>query len=237
MELLNKVAIITGASGGIGSAVARSFDEAGMKLVLSARSEEKLQRVARDLKNAVTVPGEITDPQLPQKLIDAALENFDRVDVVYNNAGVMRIGTIEDADIEGLCEMARINFESVLRLAYLALRQMKRQGSGYLINVSSIAGVKTAPTLGAYNGSKFAVEALTDALRMEVAGTDIGVACIEPGTVDTGLFDAWTADQKKLIEGKGLRPEDIARAIRFILEQPPHLRIPRMLVVPHDSQI
>lgn len=233
MELKNKVALITGATGGIGEAVARDLNEAGVKLLLTGRSEDKLKKLADGLSNAAFVAGEVTDAQLPEKLIAAALEKFGALDIVFSNAGVMNVGAIEEVDIEKICEMARINVESVFRLGYVALRHFKQAGSGYLIHTSSISGIKTDPTLGAYCGTKFAVEAFTDALRMELAGTKIGVACVEPGPVETGLFKDWNNDQKQFIEAEGkLHPEDIARSVRFILEQPDHVRVPRVLVVP-----
>jgi NADP-dependent 3-hydroxy acid dehydrogenase YdfG len=233
MELRNKVALITGATGGIGEAVARNLDEAGVRLILTGRSEEKLKKLANELRAADYVAGEVTDAGLPDRLVNHALEKFKGLDVVFSNAGVMNVGAIEDVDIEKICEMVRINVESVYRLGYTVLRHFKKQGSGYLIHTSSISGLKTDATLGAYSGTKFAVEAFTDALRMELAGTNIGVACVAPGPVETGLFNHWSNEQKDFIAAEGkLQPEDIARAVRFILEQPAHVRVPRMLVVP-----
>lgn len=233
MELTGKVAIITGATGGIGEAVVRDLDKAGVKLILTARSQEKLDKLAASLSNAVAVAGEVTAPELPEKLLQTALEKFDRLDIVFNNAGVMNVGLIEEINIEKVCEMVRINTESVFRLGYVALKHFKKQNSGFLLNTSSISALKTAPSLGAYCGTKAAVEMFTDALRLELAGTNIGVAVIEPGTVATGLFNHWTDEQKQFIESGGaLKPEDIARCVRFILEQPAHVRIPRLLVVP-----
>jgi NADP-dependent 3-hydroxy acid dehydrogenase YdfG len=128
--------------------------------------------------------------------------------------------------------MVRLNFESVVRMSYVALRHMKTQGSGFLINTSSLAGLKTFPHLGAYNGTKFAVEALTDALRMELAGSGVKVAVIEPGRTNTHLFDHWSEEQKFDPAQGMLAPADVARCIRFILEQPDEVLIPRLLVVP-----
>ena len=233
MDLNNKVAIITGASGGIGEAVAKELDAAGMSLVLTARSQDKLKRLASKLQHAVAVPGAITDPELPQKLVEVAIQTFGRLDVVFNNAGVMVVGPIETVDIDSICQMVRINIESAYRMAYMALRHFKQVNSGFLINTSSIAGLKTTPQFAAYCGSKFAIEAFTDALRMELAGTNIRVASIAPGSVETGLYDHWNQDQKEFIASGGLlQPEDIARCVRFIIDQPAHVLIPRLLAVP-----
>ncbi len=238
MDLQNKVAIITGASSGIGKAVAKDLDAAGMSLVLTARSQDKLEQLASNLKHAKVVPGEITDPEMPQKLVDAAIQTFGQLDVVFNNAGVMTVGSIEEVDIEAICQMVRLNVESTYRMAYTALRHFKQSGSGFLVNTSSISGLKTVPQFGAYCGTKFAIEAFTDSLRMELAGTGIGVACIEPGTVDTGLYETWGQENKEFVSSGGLlQPEDIARCVRFILEQPAHVLIPRLLAVPASQPV
>jgi NADP-dependent 3-hydroxy acid dehydrogenase YdfG len=238
MNLQNKVAIITGASSGIGKAVAQDLDAAGMSLVLTARSQDKLEHLASNLKHAKVVPGEITDPEMPQKLVDSAVQTFGQLDVVFNNAGVMTVGAIEEVDIEAICQMVRLNVESTYRMAYTVLRHFKQSGSGFLVNTSSISGLKTVSQFGAYCGTKFAIEAFTDSLRMELAGTGIGVACIAPGTVDTGLYDHWGQENKEFVSSGGLlQPEDIARCVRFILEQPSHVLIPRLLAVPANQPV
>lgn len=193
MDLQNEVAIITGASGGIGEAVAKELDAAGMRsLLLTARSQDKLERLASNLQHAKAVPGALTDPELPQKLVDVAIQTFGRLDVVFNNAGVMTVGSIESVDIEAICQMVRINVESAYRMAYTALRHFKQSASGFLISTSSIAGLKTTPQFAAYCGTKFAIDAFTDSMRMEFAATDIHVASIAPGSLDTGLYDHWS---------------------------------------------
>ena len=232
MEVEGKVILITGANSGIGKATAKLLTEAGMICLLTARNREKLDHLAERLPGAEVVAGDMIDPALPQMLVDSALEKLGRLDAVFNNAGIMNIGSIEEADLEALCSMVRLNFESVVRMSYVALRHMKTKGSGFLINTSSLAGLKTFPNLGAYNGTKFAVEALTDALRMELAGSGVKVAVIEPGRTNTHLFDHWS-DKQKFDPAQGmLKPEDVARCVRFILEQPNEVLIPRLLVVP-----
>lgn len=238
MDLKDKVALITGASSGIGKAIARDLDDAGMKLILTARSESKLKELAASCKNAKIFAGSITEPDIPQKLLDFATSSFGQLDLLVNNAGMMNVGRIEEIDIDKICMMARLNVESVYRMAYTVLKHFKKTGSGFLINTSSIGGLKTAPTYGAYNGTKYAVEAFTDSLRMELAGTGIKVAAIAPGTVETGLYDNWNRENKSQVKSGGvLQPEDIARCVRFILEQPDGVLIPRLLVVPRDLPV
>jgi NADP-dependent 3-hydroxy acid dehydrogenase YdfG len=170
MELEGKVAVITGASSGIGEGTARELADAGMKLILTARQKQLLDKIAAQLDTEVaTIAGDITNESLPQRLIDTAIEKFGSCDVVFNNAGVMIVGKAEDIDLEAVCWMVRINVEAVYRLAIVAMRHMLSQASGYLINTSSILGMKVRQTTGAYAGTKCAVEALTEDLRVQAA--------------------------------------------------------------------
>lgn len=236
MDLKGKVAIITGATSGIGAAVARNLDEAGVKLVLTGRREDRLAALCGELGCAASLAGDLADASVPQALMNKAQEEYGRCDIVLNNAGVMEVGPIEKIDIDRVCHMARVNVEAAYRMAYTALKMFVAQGSGHLINVSSILGTKTRPTAGAYAGTKYAIEALSESLRMEVARTDVAVSCIEPGLVQTELQDHWEVHPTKALDiPNPLQPEDIARCVRFVLEQPKHVRIPRMLVTPQEQ--
>lgn len=236
MNLEGQVAIITGASSGIGEAVARELAGAGMKLVVNGRRSERLEALAGDLRDSEPVAGDLTDPSVPDLLVDAAKDRFGGLDVVFNNAGIMDTAPIESSDIDRLCANARLNFEAAVRMAYTALKHFKAQGSGHLITTSSILGTKVRPTAGVYAGSKYGVEALTEALRMEVAGTGVRVGCIEPGLVNTELQDHFEVHPRDMLGmEKPLEPEDIARCVRFMLEQPPHVSIPRLMVLPSEQ--
>ena len=236
MSLQGKVAVITGASSGIGRGVALELDRAGMRLVVNGRRSDRLDDLAGELGDALPLAGDLTDGSIPQRLVDAAVEHFGRLDVVFNNAGIMDTAPIEDADIERLCANIRVNLEAATRMAYTALKHFKNQGSGYLINTSSILGTKVRPTAGVYAGSKYGVEALTEALRMEVAGSGVRVSCIEPGLVNTELQDHFEVHPRDMLGIKRpLDPEDIARVVRFMLEQPEHVSIPRIMVLPSEQ--
>lgn len=237
MDLQGKVAIITGASSGIGEGAARELAGAGMKLVLTARRKELLDELAADLPTeAVVVAGDLTDESLPQRLIDTAVQTFGSCDVVFNNAGVMIVGKAQEIDVEAMCRMVRVNVEAVYRLAILTMRHMIAQGGGYLINTSSILGTKVRETTGAYAGTKYAVEALTEDLRMQAAGTGVRVCALEPGLVETHLQDHFPVHPKDLLNIENMvQPADVGRAIRFMLEQPDHVAIPRILVMPADQ--
>ena len=238
MELKDKVAVITGASSGIGRAVAHNLNETGVKLILAGRREARLAELKGKLAQAAILPGDLTEDEMPQNLLNMALDTFGRCDIVFNNAGVITVGGIDEIDIEDICFMVRVNVEAAFRMAYVAVKHFKSTGSGFLLNTSSILGTKVRPTAGAYAGTKFAIEALTDALRIELARTRIGVACIEPGLVQTELHRQWPVPPAQSLNiPKPLQPEDIARIVRFILEQPDHVRLPRILAVPADQDI
>jgi NADP-dependent 3-hydroxy acid dehydrogenase YdfG len=238
MELKDKVAIITGASSGIGRAVARNLNETGVKFILAGRRENRLVELKDELKHAAILPGDISQAGMPQSLLDIALDTFGRCDIVFNNAGIIKVGSIDDIDIEDICYMVRVNVEAAFRLAYVAVKHFKSIGSGFLVNTSSVLGTKVRPTAGAYAGTKFAIEALTEALRLELVKTNIGVACIEPGLVQTELHREWPVPPAESLNiPRPLQPEDIARVVRFILEQPDHVRLPRILAVPADQEL
>ena len=238
MELRDKVAIITGASSGIGKAVARNLNAAGVKLIISGRREERLSELKDDLNHTEIFPGDISEPEIAKSLLKTALESFGQCDIVINNAGVITVGNIDEINIEDICYMVRVNVEAAFRMAYLAVKHFKSTGSGFLINTSSVLGTKVRPTAGAYAGTKFAIEALTEALRLELAKTDIGVACVEPGLVQTELHRNWEVPPAQSLDiPRPLQPEDIARVVRFILEQPDHVRLPRILAVPADQEL
>lgn len=235
-SLTDQVAIVTGASSGIGVGVAEELRAAGMKLVLTGRRGERLENLSDRLGNCAVVAGDIANPDLPQQLIDTAVKQFGRCDVVFNGAGVMHSVSVDDADIDQLCQMVRVNCEAATRVAYTAVKHFKRSGKGTLINVSSILGTKVRPNAGVYAGTKFAIEALSEALRMELAKTDIRVSVIEPGLVVTELQDHFAVHPREALGiTNPLLPADIARCVRFILEQPPHVRIPVMMVLPGEQ--
>ena len=238
MELKDKAAIITGASSGIGRAVARNLNEIGVKLILAGRRQDRLSALKEELNHAVIFACDLSEPAVPERLLETTLKSFGRCDIVFNNAGVMTVAGIDEIDIEEVCYMVRVNVEAAFRMAYVALKHFKSTGSGFLINTSSILGTKVRPTAGAYAGTKFAIEAFTEALRMELAKTNIGVTCIEPGLVQTELHRNWEEPPAQSLNiPRPLQPEDIARVVRFVLEQPDHVRLPRILATPADQEL
>jgi NADP-dependent 3-hydroxy acid dehydrogenase YdfG len=236
-KLTGKVAVITGATSGIGLAVATELRSLGMRLVVNGRSEQRLQELQSNL-DAIGLADDVTGADLPARLLDLALTAFGRCDVVLNNAGVIEVGPIASIRIDKVCEMVRVNVEAAFRVAYTFMKHFVSVGQGHLVNTSSVLGTKVRATAGAYAGTKFAIEALSEALRLEVAGTGIGVTCIEPGLVLTGLHRDWPVHPSETMQIRHpLSPEDIARSVVFVLTQPAHVRIPRLMVLPSENQI
>jgi NADP-dependent 3-hydroxy acid dehydrogenase YdfG len=236
-QLTGKVAVITGATSGIGLAVARELHRNGMRLVLTGRSEQHLRALCSELE-AVGFAADVTDAQVPARLLEVSLKSFGRCDVVLNNAGIIEVGPIATISIDKVCEMVRVNVEAAFRVAYTFMRHFVSRGEGHLVNTSSVLGTKIRPTAGAYAGTKYAIEALSEALRLEVAGTGVAVTCIEPGLVLTGLHRDWPVHPSETMNmRRPLTPEDVARSVLFVLTQPAHVRIPRLMILPGENQI
>lgn len=236
-HLQGKVAVITGATSGIGKALAEAFAEKGVRLVLHGRDEIKLVQIANKT-SAAYVLGDITRPDVPGQLLDTALAKFGACHIVVNNAGVLETGTIEAVDIEKISVMVRVNVEAAFRVIYVFVKHFKSRGEGDVVNITSVVGTKVRETAGAYAGTKFAVEALSEALRMELAKTNVRVTCIEPGVVETGLDRRQkTPTAQALNISTPLRSEDIVDSVLYVLQQDRRIRIPRLMILPKDHVI
>jgi NADP-dependent 3-hydroxy acid dehydrogenase YdfG len=232
-----KICVITGASSGIGFAIAKSLAaENAYRLLVTARREENLNRLESDRVDIIA--GDLTLPSVQDAIEDHVFVKYGRCDYLFNCAGIMEAGEIEDLDIERMTAMLRLNIEATFRLTYRFLKRFKKQGFGHVINISSVLGTKVRPTAGAYAATKYAMEALSEALRLELSGTDIQVSCIEPGLVMTELHDHWEVHPR---EGLGIKEplsaDDVVKTVRFIMEQPAHVRIPKLLIIPKDHTI
>ena len=229
-----RVAVITGATGGVGAAVARELSRAGYSLVLTAPSMEKLSALASQLKGPCTViEGSLGDDSLPETLLYAALDRFGRCDVCFNNGALFEAGIIETVDIERLSSMVRVNVEGSFRVAYVFLKHFVSEGAGHLVNVSSTVGSSSRPT--PYAATQRAVEVLSDALAAELGDGDVLVSCIQPGLVKTGLHHRWEIEPEGSA-GYPLEPEDFARMVLFILEQSSPRHTGRVSVMTKDVQ-
>ncbi|MBN2426070.1 MAG: SDR family oxidoreductase [Calditrichaceae bacterium] len=236
MKTYDKICLITGASSGIGYALANALKDDGYRLILTARREERLATLKCDQVDIY--PGDLTKPGFIEVLEDFVFNKFGKCDILINNAGMIMAEPIETFDIEKMTAMLRLNIEAAFRLTYLFLKRFKIQGHGHVVNISSVLGTKVRSTAGAYSATKFAIEALSEALRLELVGSDIHISCIEPGLVLTELHDDWPVHPR---EGMGihtpLKPEDIVEAVRYILKQPGYVRIPKLMILPKDHNI
>ncbi len=233
--------VITGASSGIGAAIAREFSAAGHPLLLLARREERLQQL--DLPDSLCRRLDVSDRQA---LIDAVAEAeglYGPVDGLINNAGCMLLGQLDSQPPEEWQRMFDINVIGLLNGVHAVLPAMKARRGGTIVNISSVAGRKTFPNHAAYCGTKFAVHAISENLREEVADDNVRVITVAPGAVETELlshtsspeiiegYQAW----KESMDG-AIQPEDIARSALFAYQQPQSVCIREIVVAATRQQ-
>ncbi|TBT49319.1 SDR family oxidoreductase [Vibrio parahaemolyticus] len=238
---MKKLVVITGASSGIGEAIARRFSEEGHPLLLVARRVERLE--ALYLPNTLCEKVDVTDQASLITAIEKAEAQFGPADVLVNNAGVMLLGQIDTQDAAEWKRMFDVNVLGLLNGMHSVLASMKARNSGTIINISSIAGKKTFPDHAAYCGTKFAVHAISENVREEVAASNVRVTTIAPGAVETELlshttsqdikdgYDAWKVDM-----GGVLAADDVARAVMFAYQQPQNVCIREIALAPTKQQ-
>jgi short-subunit dehydrogenase len=193
MDIAGRTAIITGASSGIGQAVAAEFAGRGANVVLAARSRGKLDGLASELVQlpgrALVVPTDVTESLDVEALVRRAAEEFGSVDILINNAGVGLFAPIADGNVENARYLFEVNFWGALHCIQTATPYMLEQGTGHIVNVSSVAGHISPPYMGMYAATKHALAAVSDALRIELGGTGVGVSTIFPGLTDTSFTE------------------------------------------------
>ena len=245
-SLRDKVAIITGASSGIGKATARRLADSGARVVLAARRVERLKVFAADIEHrkgtALVAPTDVTDERSVQRLASRALAAFGRIDILINNAGIMPLSPISKLKVEEWDRMIDVNIKGVLYCIAATLPTMLEQGSGHIINMSSVAGRRPFPSGTVYSATKFAVRAISQGLRLELSPIEgIRVTDIEPGVVATELTDHITDTetanrfQEMWAEKTPLESIDIAETILFVLSRPDHVNVNEILVRPTDQ--
>jgi NADP-dependent 3-hydroxy acid dehydrogenase YdfG len=236
-----KVVVITGASSGLGEATARYLSARGATVVLGARRVERLQELAKELNagsgKALAMATDVTDAGQVQRLVDAAVEKYGRIDVIINNAGLMPQSRLELRKIDEWDRMIDVNIKGVLYGIAAALPYMQKQKSGHIINVSSVAGHKVRPGGVVYSATKTAVRVLSEGLRQEVKPYNIRTTVISPGAVDTELPN--TISDPVLAKGirefyasTAIPPDSFARAVEFAMSQPEDVDINEILYRP-----
>lgn len=225
-DLTGRTALVTGATGGIGAAIARTFHQQGATVAVSGRQVDKLEALAKELggdEKAIAVRCDVTSWDDQQALVQAALDRFGRMDSYFANAGFgAKRGFLEES-VEHWKSMIDTNVLGCALSIRASLGHFKKHGAGHLILTSSIAGRRALPG-SLYSATKHAVTAMGEALRQEIAETDIKMTLIEPGAVDTPFFDNRPSG--------ALEPDDIARAVMFALTQPPHVDVNEILIRP-----
>jgi short-subunit dehydrogenase len=234
------VILVTGASSGIGEAVARLFAREGYRVSLGARRLERLQALAHEIESAggqsIAVQSDLARFEDIQRLISETLDQFGQIDVLLNNAGFGRIKWLEDLDpMEDIQAQLQINLISTILIAREVLPHMIQRKSGHIINMGSMGGLVASPTYTVYSASKFGVRGFTEALRREVGVYDVHVSGIYPGAVNTEFKQHAGIDRKtgrSTPESLRLEPEDVARGVLSLVRRPR-----RELIIPWQMRL
>jgi 3-oxoacyl-[acyl-carrier protein] reductase len=221
MSLQGQVAIITGASKGIGKAIALSFAKEKMKVALAARTKSDLDKVAEEVNKlgseALIVPADVSRGQAVDHLISQTLENFGKIDVLINNAGMGVFAPVDELSTQDFDRMFAINMRSVFLCTRAVLPHMKNQKSGAIINISSLAGKNFFKGGSGYAATKWALNGFTKCLMLEAREYDIRVSVVCPGSVVTDFSPHSGKDPSKI-----LQPQDVADSVLAILRLPPN---------------
>ena len=243
-NIQGKVVVITGASSGLGEATARMLSAQGATVVLGARRVERIAALAAELMNAggkaLALGTDVTRSEEVQRLVDAAVETFGRIDVILNNAGLMPSSPLERLKIADWDRMIDVNIKGVLYGIAAALPHMQRQKGGHIVNVSSVAGHKVRAGTAVYAATKHAVRVLTEGLRQEVKPWDIRTTIISPGAVATELPDSITESDVqagvKAFYEIAIPADSFARAVVYALSQPDDVDINEILFRPTKQE-
>ncbi|WP_240374063.1 SDR family oxidoreductase [Bacillus piscicola] len=230
-QLIGKTAIITGASSGIGAAIAKELTEAGANVVLAARNKEKLEKIVAEISNEEKVVGiqaDMTKQQDVDFLAERAKQAFGSVDFYVNNAGKMGSSRVLKGDVSDWEQMIDINIKGVLYGIHSVLPEMLARKSGHIVNIASDSGFEVIERLTVYCATKFAVRAISTGLEKELANTGVRTTNISPGMVETPLSSQspFETDRKKL------EPIDIAKAVLYAVTQPDYVNVNEITVRP-----
>jgi NADP-dependent 3-hydroxy acid dehydrogenase YdfG len=245
------VALVTGASSGIGEATARELAQRGAAVAIAARRKDRLdalaQEIERDGGSALAIEADVTDQEQVRRLVGETVDRLGRLDTVVNNAGVMLLGPIEGAPTEEWDRMIDLNLKGLLYVADAALPHLlQAAGEGPrrvadLVNISSVAGRLARRNSGVYNLTKHGVGAFSESLRQEVTGRHVRVSLVEPGAVETELpshIREEIRDQmmSRLSDIERLEAADIADAIAYIVTRPRRVAINELLIRPTEQE-
>jgi Short-chain alcohol dehydrogenase of unknown specificity len=245
------VALVTGASSGIGAATARALAAQGASVALAARRADRLEQLSSEIESSggrtLVLDTDVADAAQAEGAVERTVRELGRLDTVINNAGVMLLGPIENAPLEEWERMVKVNALGVLYVAHAALRHLLDAAQSGprrvadLVNVSSVAGRVARRNSGIYNLTKFGIGAFSESLRQEVTGRHVRVSLVEPGAVDTELMSHVRVEVReqaaqRFANVERLQADDIADAITFIVTRPRRMAINELLVRPTEQE-
>ncbi len=240
-DLSGRVVAVTGASSGIGEATALACAQAGAAVSLAARRTERIEALAKKIEDgggrALAITADVGEEAEAKAFVERTVSELGRLDALVNNAGVMLLGPIAGAPTEEWRRMVHVNVFGVLYCTHAALPVMAEQGSGHIVNVSSVAGRFARAGSGVYNLTKFGVGAFSEALRQEIAPMGLRVTLIEPGAVATELPEHNRPEIQEVIRGvfkdvEPLRADDIAAGILYAIGAPENVAVNELLIRP-----
>lgn len=231
-ELKGKTAVITGASSGIGAAIAQHLAEEGANVVLAARRKERLDALAAEINGnkkgqALVVETDVAKKADINNMTQKAVEAFGTIDIFVNNAGVVLNGAIREGEVEKWDQMIDVNVKGVLYGINAVLPDMLKRSSGHIVNTDSVSGHEVTKTSGVYSATKYAVRAISMGLEKELARTGVRVTNISPGMVETERNSERLPNDRK-----PLQTDDIARAVVYAVTQPEHVNVNEITVRP-----
>lgn len=231
--------MITGASSGIGMAIARSMAKLGSNLILCARRVERVQELCTELEREYSIKAcslkiDVRDYEVIKAAISTLPDSMKDIDLLVNNAGLsLRADKVQEADIKNFDAMTDTNFKGVYHMTNLIIPGMLERNKGHIINIGSIAGLAAYATGSVYCASKAAVKTFTEATRLDVHGSDIRITLIEPGMTATEFMNIKVGDDTDHYRGlEAMTAEDIANCVEFVVTCPPHVNICEMVVMP-----
>ena len=235
-----KVAVVTGASTGIGRAVAQELIGQGARVVIAARSRERLDEAAAALgPSCAAVVADVTRADDVRQLVDGTLESHGGIDILVANAGVYVGGDLWESDPEALDRLLTTNVNGVVRTVREVLPHLLARGEGDILVTSSVAGHQAIHWEPVYSASKHALQAFVHTMRRQLIGTGVRMGAIAPGVV---LNDLWGVSdpaeiEEKVARGEGIRSEDVADAVGYMLTRPRHVTIRDLVILPRDQPI
>ena len=241
-RLAGVVALVTGASSGIGEAAALALGAAGASVAISGRRRDRLEglaaRIAAAGGQALVLPGDVAVEADATRSVEETVARFGRIDILINSAGVNEAGGVESLTLDQWRRVIDINLMGTLYTCKAAVPHMKAQGAGDIINISSTSGRRAAGLFGPYSTSKFGLTGLTEGLRQEVGGAGVRVSIIEPGATETEIAGSITdpkwreAIQQHVSKEGAMQPSDIAETIMFIVQLPRRANVSQILIRP-----